>query len=175
MNRLLNLFGSKKGNAERIYELSKLQYLFFIDHANGLIDDIEQAKKIVNEAFAAAYEQQESFNSIEAIVIFLVGNINQNCNACQIERLQMERIKELILNKEREDYQVTREVLQAVQEEVEHLPRPCRQIFQLFFCGLSAHAVAGMVDRKIKTVKNQKGIARELLLDALRKRGILSE
>jgi DNA-directed RNA polymerase specialized sigma24 family protein len=86
----------------------------------------------------------------------------------------MELIKDLILSKEKKSYPVTKELLKAVQEEIERLPRQCRLIFGLFFCGVGPAEVAGIVNRTKKTVMNQRRIACNRLRNALYERGLLS-
>ena len=171
---LINFFWFRKGIAEKIDDVLARNYVFLVDHAFSRIKDLERSKTIVNEAFVTALKRQEDLHSSEAIVTFLIATINEACNEYLVEMHQVERIKKLILRKEKENYQITQQVLIAVQVEIEALPRPGREIFKLFFCGLKTCDVAEIVDLNPQTVRNKKIIAGNAILEALHKRNLLS-
>jgi RNA polymerase sigma factor (sigma-70 family) len=171
---LINLFGYKKGIAGKIDDILAQNYVSLVDLAFSRIKDLERSKTIVNEVFVTALKRQEIFHSSAAIVSFLIATINEACNEYLVEMHQAERIQKLILGKETEHFQITQQVLIAVQEEIEALPRPSRQIFKLFFCGLKTRDIAEIVNLKPQTVRNKKKKAGNAILEALHKRNLLS-
>lgn len=168
-----NCFG-KKDNFELIQEILDKHYVCFFKYAYRCLNDKDRSHRLVNEAFSHAFIQQAALHSVGLIIDFLLTHISQGCNAFRMERLQDERIKELILINGKETYyEITKEVREAVHNEIEGLPWQRRRIFSLFFCGLSTRDIAEMVGRKEQTVRNEKIIAGNLVFKALQKRNLL--
>ena len=172
--KLTTLFGYKKGIAGEIDGILAQNYVLLVDRAFSRIKDLERSKTMVNEAFVSALKRQDNFHSSEAFVSFLTAAIDEACTEYLVELHQVERIQKLILGREKENYPITQQVLIAVLEEIEALPRPGRQILKLFFCGLKTRDVAEIVDLKPQTVRNKKIIAGNTILEALQKRNLLS-
>lgn len=164
--------GGKKGNAAKINDISKRLSKYFLLLANGILKNKERSKEVVDEAFKSAYEIAESFENTDAIVIFIYNTIVQIGKA---EKEQKERVKEFVLDEENERYQVTNEHVKVAYDKIESMPWRRRRIITLFFCGLPAEKIAEMVEKKRKTVMNEKNLACKALLEAFRERNLLFE
>ena len=139
------------------------------------VPDREDAEDITADVFVKLWSLRTNLNSIKNIEAFLYIT---GRNACldflrHIQRRHL-RQKELLhaLLQESEDGQLTDDVktlvLKAIYEEIEKLPRSCRQVFKMAYLdGLSNSEIAETLSINNQSVRNHKQRAVKILRIAL--------
>jgi RNA polymerase sigma-70 factor (family 1) len=148
--------------------------------ASRLIQDVNAAEDIAQEALIKLWEKHEGFNNVHAIRSFLYITTK---NACFnfMKRLQMgeknheewsqiwDEYEDFVLN------QLTRaEVLREVYNMLNMLPPECRKVMRHSFVdGFDNQQIAKLLNISIHTVKNQKARAIYLIRKKLGGKAIL--
>jgi len=139
------------------------------------IPEREDAEDITADVFVKLWSLRANLNSIRNIEAFLYIT---GRNACldflrHIQRRQL-RQKDLLhaLLQEADDGQLTDDVktlvLKAIYEEIEKLPRSCRQVFKMAYLeGLSNSQIAETLSINNQSVRNHKLRAVKILRIAL--------
>ncbi|MBB5440663.1 RNA polymerase sigma-70 factor (ECF subfamily) [Pedobacter sp. AK017] len=162
-----------------------LAHFFDIHHkalcyfCNRLIDNNAEAQDIVAECFVKIWQRQHTFETARSIKAFLYITSR---NACldylkQLKRRttrqedyfrQLEVVDITVLN-----HVVESEFLSILHQEVALLPDQCRKVFSLiYFEGKKTDEIAELMDLSIKTVRNHKARAIELLHHSFLKKGV---
>lgn len=169
----------QKGNAAAFRHIFDVYYRALCYFAGTMIDDADEVEDVVSEVFVKLWQKSTDFNSMSRIKGFLYIATKNLC----IDRLRQQRRNATSM----EDYfygvdqlhdssdqnLLETEVLRLIYEEIEHLPTRAQAIFKLiFFEGLRTDEVALRLGISVKTVRNQKARAVQLLQIALHKRGV---
>ena len=130
--------------------------------AYAITGEEDPSEEIVNDAFLKLYERRERYDTIWNIRAFLyttVRNTSLNFSRDRQVRARMlkdfqhiaEQIPELDI------IELNRDIIEALYEGIELLPRECRRVCKLLFVqGLKNPEVADLLGISISTVKNQR-------------------
>lgn len=168
----------KKKNPLAFEYVFDLHYRPLCYYAGTLLTDQDEVEDTVSEVFVKLWERADSFHDLSSIKGFLYISTKNRC----LDRLKQQRRQQVSLN----DYAYTvemvdnvddyglleAEVLDQIYADIERLPMKARKVFKLlFFEGLKTHEVADQLRISVKTVRNQKARAVELLQSTLLKKG----
>lgn len=148
--------------------------------ARQLVDNDEQARDIVADAFVKLWEKNEDFDSLAKIRGFMYVTIrNSCCNYLKhITRKTASHEEILHLAQKNENYieskMIKADLLQVVLQEVENLPPIRRKIFKMIYLeDLSIFEIATRLNITVDTVRVQKARALHGLRASILKKGIL--
>ncbi|GGG88119.1 DNA-directed RNA polymerase sigma-70 factor [Parapedobacter pyrenivorans] len=169
----------RKGNPAAFRHVFDLHYRPLCYYAGTILDDLGEVEDAVSEVFVKLWRRAADFDNLSSIKGFLYISTKNLC----LDRLKQYKRREASLGDYRhtletlvdgEDYSLLEtEVLQLVYEEIERLPTKARAIFKLiFFDGKKTDEVAAQLGVSVKTVRNQKARAIQLLQTALLKKGL---
>ena len=168
----------QKGNPDAFTHVFDLHYRSLCYFAGTILDDVGEVEDTVSEVFVKLWQKAADFDDLNSIKGFLYISTKNRC----LDRLKQQKRQQASLGnytysldsaEDGEDYGVLEaEVLALVYEEVERLPAKAQSIFKLiFFDGLKTDEAAAQLGISVKTVRNQKARAIQLLQTALLKKG----
>ncbi|NWJ50522.1 MAG: RNA polymerase sigma-70 factor [Bacteroidetes bacterium] len=170
----------KEGSTEALNRIYLLYFRSLCFFANRIIDDQLEAEDIVAESFIKLWHKHNDFETLTNIKAFLFITTK---NSCLNYVKKMERQTSIHEQLQREHVlfdddiyfaELESEMLQLLYNEIERLPRKCRNIFKLIYLeGLKTNEIALQLDISNKTVLNQKLRAIQLLKSALFKKELL--
>lgn len=145
--------------------------------ATGITNNDQEAEDIVLDTFRKFWSHSGNFESQQNIKAFLYITTRNACfNFLKFnkkkERDELEFSQHWITQQEEnaEQLRIKAEVLRKINEEVDKLPRKCKEVFRLaYFEGLKANDIAMQLRISVNTVRNQKARALQLL------RGVLTD
>jgi RNA polymerase sigma-70 factor (family 1) len=178
-NDLIEKFRNGSENAlKEIYELNFSSLCYFADQ---LIKNLGEAEDIVVETFLKLLKKKTDFKNYAEIKSFLFTAVR---NACfdflrKAKLVDKSKIELSYLAKPDEYFgeqeMITAKVLQAIYEEIEHLPEQCKIIFKaIFIDNKSTSIIAEEMGLSPQTILNQKTKALHILRHKLYKSGIVS-
>ncbi len=178
-----NIIDFQQGSPEAISFLFGQFYRPLVYFADSIVDNRSEAEDIVVESFVKLMKKTHDFDSLPNIRAFLfVATRNACYNYLQSLKVGARSQKELQYlhdpladNLNAEYAMMDTEIIQVILEEVENLPPQCRQIFKyLFFQHLSTQEIAEVMGLSVKTVRNQKARAIQILQTILLKKNLLT-
>jgi RNA polymerase sigma-70 factor (ECF subfamily) len=151
-----------------IYNLCSPATYYF---ARRFVNDREVAEDITADAFIKLYRLQGNFDSLPGIQAFLRVTTRNAClnhlRDVKARDMQKQNLVYLLSQDQAEESpldQYQAQLLQRIYEEVEKLPKKCKQVFQLAYIdGLKNEEIAGMLGINYQSVKNQKARALKIL------------
>jgi RNA polymerase sigma-70 factor (ECF subfamily) len=167
------------GDEESLSYFFKLHARSLKYFAEKLILDVAEAEDIVADCFYKMWEKRAEFDTTQNIKAFLFVSCRNAClnylrglkrkTAAQEHYfVQLERSQDTILNEI-----IETEFLQILNAEIDRLPERIREVFKLiYFEGKRTDEIAMQLDVSVKTVRNQKARAVELLKTAFLKKGM---
>lgn len=169
----------KKKNPGAFEYVFDLHYRPLCYYAGTLLADPDEVEDVVSEVFVKLWERTDGFDDLGSIKGFLYISTKNRC----LDRLKKQRRRQASLDAyaytietadDMDDYGILEaEVLNQVYADIERLPKKARKVFKLiFFDGLRTDEVANRLCISVKTVRNQKARAIQLLQSALLKRGL---
>jgi RNA polymerase sigma-70 factor (ECF subfamily) len=171
----------KKGDThafKAVYDMFFPSLCFF---AKRLVDNDAEGEDIAADSFIKLIHRHESFDTLPNIKAFLYITTRNAClNFLRFSQRQAASKKEMaLLQDETEEHVLSHmmhaEVLGEVENEIEQLPRRCKEIFKLiYYERKSADEIATMLDISINTVWVQRAKAIQLVRTNLLKKGMLS-
>lgn len=169
----------RKGDEQGLAFFFKIHYRPLCYFVTKLIQDEVEAEDIVSLAFVKLWERRKNFESPQRIKAFLyISCRNASLNFLkQLKRktvLQQEYQKHLELVDETVlNHVVESEFINSLYQEVALLPLQCRRVFALlYFEGKKTDEIADTMGISVKTVRNYKARAIEILHHAFLKKGI---
>jgi len=156
-----------------------LHYRSLCYYAGTILDDVGEVEDVVSEVFVKLWQRAADFDNLNSIKGFLYISTKNLC----LDRLKQRKRQQVSLTDythsldtvvEEEDYGLLEtELLALVYDEIERLPTKARTIFKFIFLdGLKTDEVAAQLGISVKTVRNQKVRAMQLLQTALFKKGL---
>lgn len=142
-------------------------------YANSLIKNIYSAEDIVQNVFIKVWEQRtrlKADHSIKSFLYLLVYNefidlYRKNVSLFSLEKSYFNALNEIIHEDDPESFQ---RVLNAVNKEIDNLPKKCKEVFILSKKeGLTNIEIAEHLDVSIKTVEAQITKAFSILRSSL--------
>jgi len=177
----LKIIGAlKQRDAKAFAFLFKLHYRSLCYFAEKLLNDRQEAEDIVADKFMKLWSKHADFESFAAIKAFLYISTRNGCLDFlkYAKRLSASQKELAYLSENKEDeilhLMMEAELLQELAKEIEILPRTPRRIFELiFFDGLDSNEVSQQLGLSIKTVRNEKARAVNLIKASFLKRKLL--
>ena len=169
----------QKGNPAAFTHVFDLHYRSLCYYAGTILDDTGEVEDTVSEVFVKLWQKAADFDDLNSIKGFLYISTKNRC----LDRLKMRNRQQASLTdytysldvlEDGEDHALLEaEVLALVYDEIERLPTKAGAVFKLiFFDGLKTDEVADQLGISVKTVRNQKARAIQLLQTALLKKGL---
>ncbi|WP_262247797.1 RNA polymerase sigma factor [Parapedobacter soli] len=169
----------QKGNPAAFTHVFDLHYRSLCYFAGTILDDTGEVEDAVSEVFVKLWQKAADFDDLNSIKGFLYISTKNRC----LDRLKQQKRQQASLDDysysldeadDGVDYDVLEaEVLALVYDEIERLPTKAQSIFKLiFFDGQKTDEVAAQLGISVKTVRNQKARAIQLLQTALLKKGL---
>jgi len=167
------------GDEESLSHFFKLHARSLKYFAEKLILDMAEAEDIVADCFYKLWQKRTEFDTTQNIKAFLFISCRNAClnylrglkrkTAAQEHYfIQLEESEDTILNEI-----IETEFLQILNAEIDHLPEKIKEVFKLiYFDGKRTDEIAMQLNVSVKTVRNQKARAVELLKTAFLKRGM---
>jgi RNA polymerase sigma-70 factor (ECF subfamily) len=162
-----------------IYNLCAPSIYYF---AKQLVDDREVAEDITADTFIKLFLLHPNFDSLPNIRAFLRITTRNAClnylRDLKSKSQQKEDLLYLLTQDQEKEFpegQYQAELLQRIYDEIEKLPKKCRQVFKLAFVeGLGNEEIAKLLHINYQSVKNQKVRALKILRLALLNKGLLA-
>lgn len=170
-------FGAGKESAlSHFFNLHGQSLIYF---AGRLIGDEIEAEDIVADVFYKVWERRAEFESAAHLKSSLYVSCRNTClnylrNLKRKTTVQQEYFKQLEGAEETVLYEVIEtDYLEILNREIERLPDKMKEIFKLvYFDGKKSVEISLALGISVKTVRNQKAKAVELLRTAMLKKGL---
>jgi RNA polymerase sigma-70 factor (family 1) len=170
--------GLKTGRESALNALFDQFYQALCYYAIKMINDQSEAEDIVTDTFSKLWNRKEDFETMQHVKGFLYISTRNACldhlRQKQRNRTAQKELSYLLTSEEEEGLvaeQIRTEVLRKIYEEIEKLPKQCRQVFELsVFEGLKSKDIAKRMDITVSNVTSQKSRAVHLLRTAVLKR-----
>ena len=158
--------GSNKSDREKfmkkVYD-DYYQRLCF--YASKYVEDMEDAKDIVQELFVRLWEGNMTFENEQALSSYLYSGVFHACLNFRKFLYQQGTVDESNYVSGRIEHEVLWEVFQAVDD----LPEESRKVFKLSYMeGRGIQEVADLLHISVHTVKSQRAYAKKLLKECLK-------
>lgn len=172
----------KRGEESALAYYYRLHFRTLIYYSQRVTGDRQEAEDIVADIFAKLWKMRENFHTSSGIRAFLYISVrNASLNYLGYLKRQSAVKDDLqYISDAAEDapdftaFEVEAAVLQQVHDEIENLPRRCKEIFKLsYFGGMSNDEIAEKLELSPYTIANQKQRAITLLKTSLLKRPLL--
>ncbi|HEV9037360.1 MAG TPA: RNA polymerase sigma-70 factor [Puia sp.] len=162
-----------------IYNLCSPSIYYF---AKRFVGDRQAAEEITADSFIKLYRLHDNFDSLPNIRAFLRITTRNAClNYLRSLRSADAQKQELLYVLSQEGGaespvdQYQSDLLQRINEEVEKLPKKCRQVFKMAYMeGRGNEEIARILNINYQSVKNQKTRALKILRLALLNKGVLA-
>jgi RNA polymerase sigma-70 factor (ECF subfamily) len=161
-----------------IFRLHRKPLVYFAEKILGIR---EEAEDIVADSFMKLWAKHADFDSLPEIKSFLYITTRNAClNFLKYSKRVSSLQKEYSywVDKEIEILHLMHmaEMLAELKKEVDLLPRKCMNIFRLaFYEGLDTNAIARKLGLSVKTVRNQKAKAVQLIRVSALKKNLLGD
>ncbi|KAB2917680.1 MAG: RNA polymerase sigma-70 factor [Bacteroidetes bacterium] len=159
------------GNEKAFETLFKRYYQMLRKVAQYMLDDLEQAEELVQDAFVNIWEKRSNVNPDASFKNYLITAVRNRClNHIKAKKkthsIDDDEIwqEQLVADSRTEAAVNFKEMHRAIEQAIDKLPEQCRIIFQLSrHEGLSYKEIAEALDIAPKTVENQIGRALKVL------------
>lgn len=160
-----------KGNEKAFETLFKKYYQMLRKVAQYMLDDLEQAEELVQDAFVNIWEKRSNVNPEASFKNYLITAVRNRClNHIKAKKkthsIDDDEIwqEQLVADSRTEAAVNFKEMHRAIEQAIDKLPEQCRIIFQLSrHEGMSYKEIAEALDIAPKTVENQIGRALKVL------------
>lgn len=159
------------GNEKAFETLFKRYYQMLRKVAQYMLDDLEQAEELVQDAFVNIWEKRSNVNPDASFKNYLITAVRNRClNHIKAKKkthsIDDDEIwqEQLVADSRTEAAVNFKEMHRAIEQAIDKLPEQCRIIFQLSrHEGMSYKEIAEALDIAPKTVENQIGRALKML------------
>ncbi|HMH31511.1 MAG TPA: sigma-70 family RNA polymerase sigma factor [Puia sp.] len=173
-HRLIRKFN--RGAADGYRVVFDLYFRVIFLYAKRIIGNGDDAYDIASDIFLRLWEMRERFESLAKIRAFLFTACRNACldfiHHIKIRNAKHQIILDLFLasqDRGMESAQTTSELLLLIQQEIDRLPRKCRNVMILYYLqDMTTAAVAAMMKISEKTVSNQRLRGLKILKIALK-------
>ena len=169
----------RSGEDDALVHFFKMYHKPLCYFATKLTQDKLEAEDIVSDCFVKLWERRRDFQTAQNIKAFLyiscrnaclnyIKHLKRKTTAQKSYLLQLEESDDVILHQI-----IEAEFLQILKQEIEELPDNCRDIFKMiYFEGKKTSELALELDLPIKTIRNRRSKAIDLLKTSFLKKGI---
>lgn len=153
----------------REFELTfKRLYVPLGMYALRIVDDIDDAEDIVQEAFVGVWEQIQRGKDVGNIKSYLYMSVRNKALSFMRDKRAVFIVDDCVAQEVTEEDIDTSERDAAIWKAIDGLPEKCREVFLMSKRdGMSNEEIAAELGISIKTVKNQMTKAYSRLRDAL--------
>lgn len=173
------LHALRERQEEAFVSLFRAYYPLLLNYAVRILRDEEQANDIVQETFCRLFENSEKISVHVSLKSYLYKTVYNSCvdllrhrkiAASNMEAGMMDfYISKVVQLPESELALYDRELGEAIEEAIGHLPERCREVFRLSkICELSNKQIAEQLGVSVKTVENQMTTAYGRLREELK-------
>jgi len=177
--KIIAAFKQRK-DAKAFAYLYKLHFRPLCYFAERLLGDMQDAEDIVTDQFMKLWNKHADFDSFSSIKAFLYISTRNGCvNFLKHSKVVSAYQKEVSYLSEGKDVEILHLMMEAelahqLAKEIEVLPKTPRRIFELsYFDGLDNKEVSVQLGLSVKTIRNQKAKAVQLIKTALLKKKLL--
>ncbi len=143
--------------------------------ARKFVDETEDARDLTAETFVQLWQQQETFDTLDAISAFLYVTVRNKCfNLLKHRKMKashQQNLLRLLTDREHDGFfeeQVRVQLVSRIYAEINKLPTRMREVFLLSYRdGLKPAEIAELLQIKAQTVTNHRVSAVKLLQLAL--------
>ncbi|RKR83986.1 RNA polymerase sigma-70 factor (ECF subfamily) [Mucilaginibacter gracilis] len=167
----------RKGDEKALAHFFKLHYRGLHYFVSKMVLDDAEAEDIAASAFVKLWERKEDFESAQGIKAFLfITCRNASLNFLKQLKRRTSKQQEYVQHLDLIDLAVLNQVVESeflniLHQEVELLPEQCRNVFTLlYFEGKKTDEVASLMNISVKTVRNHKARAIEILHNSFLKK-----
>src|SRR5258708_287561 len=169
-----------RGDPKAFKEIYDIYFNRIFVFAIKLTGAKEEAEDIASDSFTKLFKMYRRFENLPNIQAFLYVTTRNACLNYLKYRQTMESKKKewAITNLETETWleinQIEGEMLKAIYNAVEELPKGCKDIIKMYLEGLNTAEISTRLHISAPTVRSQKRYAIQLLKAALRSRRFLA-
>lgn len=171
----------RKGDKMALKHIYGLHYKTLCHFAAGLIVDTLQAEDIVAEAYVKLFNLRSNFDTLTNIRAFLFITVrNASFNFLRHQKRVTAAQEEMLYLFQHDGVQlqfheIEADLLDRIYQEIETLPKQCKQVFKLFYLErMNTTEIAERMRLSRNTVQNHKIRAMKLLRTTLLKRNLFS-
>lgn len=165
-----------KMEEKALQEIYKEHYRSLCFYASKYVEDMEDAKDIVQNVFVDIWNRPKTFATPMNLKAYLYTTVYNSCmnhlKTRDIHERHHEDIREMSSEIEEHNYVTDRiesEVMWELLSAIDSLPEKCRKVFKLSYMeGLDIKEVAEKLDISPHTVKSQRARAKQLLQERLK-------
>ncbi len=164
----------RSGDQAALESLFRSYYEALCNHANTLLNDIDESEEVVQQLFIQLWEKREAMEISTSIQAYLYRAIRNSClnkiKHNKVRRLYTEEVTALARTSEpTSSISLQNELQDQIKQAIEGLPEQCRIIFKLSrFEELKYSEIAEQLGLSIKTVENQMGKALRVMREKLK-------
>lgn len=169
----------RQGNPEALGYFFDLHYKALCFFTEGLIQDTSEAEDIVAECFLKIWKGKRDVETAQSIKAILYVSCRNACmdyfRKLKVKTAAQEHaFRQLEKGEEVFFYEVVKsDVMEILAAEIELLPEKHKEVFKLiYFEQKRTDEIAAQLGLSVKTVRNYKAIAVELIKNSIVKKGL---
>jgi len=171
-----NIFNKIRGDDREAFKnLFDTYYASLCHYASHFLNDDSLSEEVVQELFVRLWEKRATLYLETSVRHYLFRSVRNGClNQIQhdkVKKLHAKKLKEALMSEDpAEDYMITPEMIQRLEEGIGQLPEKRREIFRLSREeGLKYREIAEKLQISVKTVEAQMGAALKALRNKIGK------
>lgn len=165
----------RSGDEQVFEEIFRTYYERLCNYANTILNDMDEAEEMVQNAFITVWEKHESLEIHTSLKSYLYRSVHNSClnrvKHYKVRQIHGEAIKhqaDILYDDASEDL-VGKELEGVINQAIEELPQQCRMVFRLSrFENLSYAEIAEQLNISVKTVENHMVKALKTLREKLK-------
>lgn len=179
---LVTIAQFREGSRHAFEAIYHYNYQRLVVMARRFTGSMGEAEDIVAEAFLKLWQQRSNQQDLSSIEAFLYNSVKYKCidwlRHSAVKDKHHAQILDLLKSQEQKDLMVDLvqiELIKIIYEQAALLPEKMREIFLMTYkLGMQPAEIAAALNLNVKTVKNQRLNAVNMLRDALRNKQLLA-
>lgn len=165
----------RSGDEQVFEEIFRTYYERLCNYANTILNDMDEAEEMVQNAFLVVWEKHESLEIHTSLKSYLYRSVHNSClnrvKHYKVRHIHGEAIKhqaDILYDDASEDL-VGMELELVINQAIDDLPQQCRIVFRMSrFENLSYAEIAEQLNISVKTVENHMVKALKTLREKLK-------
>lgn len=165
----------RSGDEQVFEEIFRTYYERLCNYANTILNDMDEAEEMVQNAFLVVWEKHESLDIHTSMKSYLYRAVHNSClnrvKHYKVRQVHGEAIKhqaDILYDDASEDL-VGKELEGVINQAIDELPHQCRMVFRMSrFENLSYAEIAEQLNISVKTVENHMVKALKTLREKLK-------
>jgi RNA polymerase sigma-70 factor (ECF subfamily) len=165
----------RSGDEQVFEEIFRTYYERLCNYANTILNDMDEAEEMVQNAFLVVWEKHESLDIHTSMKSYLYRAVHNSClnrvKHFKVRQVHGEAIKhqtDILCDDASEDL-VGKELEGVINQAIDELPQQCRMVFRMSrFENLSYAEIAEQLNISVKTVENHMVKALKTLREKLK-------